>query len=165
MKILIPCMMLAVSLLGFSSGRGENPPNPKKDPMTPPSPQVECTIPILPVRNLARSVDFYTKTLGFQLDWGDAQKDTVCSVSRDGRPIMLLQQEKPGSPAWVWIGADEALFQAYRAKGVKVFQEPRNCSWAYEMKFEDPDGNILWLGSDPKRDQPFEDQKKNGPKG
>jgi len=28
------------------------------------------------------------------------------------------------------------------------------------MKFEDIDGNILWLGSDPRHDLPFEDATK-----
>jgi hypothetical protein len=30
-----------------------------------------------------------------------------------------------------------------------------NFSWAYEMKFADPDGNVLWLGTEPKTDVPF----------
>ena len=51
------------------------------------------------------------------------------------------------------------MFQLYRDKGVKVRQEPRNYSWAYEMKFEDLDGNILWLGTEPRKDMPLEDKK------
>jgi catechol 2,3-dioxygenase-like lactoylglutathione lyase family enzyme len=44
---------------------------------------VECTIPVLPVSDLQRSVQFYTETLGFVLDWGGDQGATICSVSRD----------------------------------------------------------------------------------
>jgi hypothetical protein len=29
--------------------------------------------------------------------------------------------------------------------------------WAYEMKFEDIDGNVLWLGSEPRKEIPFQD--------
>ena len=57
--------------------------------------KVECTIPVLPVANLAASVGFYTQTLGFVLDWGNADADSVCSVSKDGRPIMLMERPAP----------------------------------------------------------------------
>lgn len=121
--------------------------------------QIECTIPILPVRDLARSVAFYTGPLGFKLDWGGQAGSRICSVSRDGCAIMLSQRDTIAELAWVWIGCeDESLFETWRAKGVKVLQEPRNCSWAFEMKFEDLDGNILWLGTEPRRDEPFKDQ-------
>lgn len=153
-------MVLGISLLCSSNATAENPPIQEKDNMLPPTPKVvECTIPILPVRDLKRSITFYIDTLGFKLDWGGAEGDTACSVSRDKCCIMLMKKEIIESPAWVWIGADVSLFDLYRSKGVKVFQEPRNYSWAYEMKFEDIDGNILWLGADPKKDRPFEDNK------
>lgn len=122
--------------------------------------QIECTIPILPVRDLARSVAFYTGPLGFKLDWGGEEGSRICSVSRDGCAIMLSQRDTIAEPAWVWIGCeDESLFETWRSNGVKVHQEPKNFIWAYEMKFEDLDGNFLWLGTEPRRDESFEDQK------
>ncbi len=153
---------MALGILGLfsSTGLADNPPNSQKDTMTP-APKIGNTIPVLPVRDLQRSITFYRETLGFKLDWGGAKGDTICSVSRDNRPIMLSQTDKIGSPAWVWMGADVALFELYRSKGVKVFQEPRNYTWAYEMKFEDIDGNILWLGSDPRKDQPLLDKRED----
>jgi len=138
----------------------QNPATPNSNSMSTPAPKIENAIPILPVRDLARSITFYTETLGFKLDWG-GPGDPVCGLSRDKRPIMLQQREKIDAPTWVWIGADESLFELFRAKGVKVYQEPKNYSWAYEMKFEDIDGNILWLGTDPKKDLPFEDRTKD----
>jgi len=118
--------------------------------------QVECTVPILPVRDLSRSIAFYTDKLGFTVDWIGEQK-LAGSVSRDRCCIMLLQRQDRNGPAWVWIGLeDDSLFEAFRAKGVKVHQEPRNEAWAYEMKFEDLDGNVLWLGTEPKKDIPIE---------
>ncbi len=57
---------------------------------------------------------------------------------------------------WVWIGvADvESLFDEYKRKGANVRHPPTNYLWAYEMQIEDPDGNVLRLGSEPKEDQP-----------
>ena len=119
--------------------------------------QVECTIPVLPVGNLGRSIRFYTEKLGFKLDW---RGSVVCSVSRDGRSIMLRQKRnrETTAPVWVWIGLrSDRLFKSFRAKRVKVLQEPQNHSWAYEMMFTDADGNVLWLGTERKRDLPLDD--------
>lgn len=117
---------------------------------------IECTVPILPVRDLVVSLKFYTETLGFQIDWGGEAGSMIASVSCDGRLIMLSQLQPWVAPAWVWIGLeDDALFDDYRSRGVSVLQEPRNEPWAYEMKFLDPDGNVLWMGTEPKRDQPY----------
>jgi predicted lactoylglutathione lyase len=122
--------------------------------------QVECTVPVLPVRELKRSISFYTGTLGFKLDWGGEDGSKICSVSRDGCGFMLSETVTPAGSAWVWIGLeDDSLFAEYRKRGVKVRQGPRNCPWAYEMKFEDPDGNVLWLGTEPRKDAPFYEEK------
>ncbi|MBV7328330.1 VOC family protein [Chloroflexi bacterium TSY] len=120
--------------------------------------KVECTIPVLPVRDLVRSIQFYTETLEFKLDWGGEEGSMICSVSKDGCSIMLSQSNQQ-TGVWVWIGLeDDSLFEVYKTKGVKVLQEPQNHPWAYEMKFEDIDGNVLWLGTGPKDDLPFEDE-------
>jgi predicted lactoylglutathione lyase len=117
--------------------------------MSPGTARVENTIPVLPVRNLARSLEFYTQTLGFQLDWGGGPGSIIASVSCDGCPIMLAEGFSNAPPQWVWIGMkDDTLFEEWRKAGAKVRQEPQNWTWAYEMKFEDPDGNVLWLGTE-----------------
>lgn len=117
---------------------------------------VENTIPVLGVKSLQDSIKFYTEKLAFKLDWTG---DVVCSVSKDGCPIMLSEIEEQSSRSWVWIGLeDDTLFETYRNNGVKVYQDPQNHSWAYEMKFEDIDGNILWFGTETKKDLPLEDE-------
>ena len=121
--------------------------------------QVECTIPVLRVTDLDRSIRFYTQSLGFKVDWGGADGATICSVSRDGCCVMLAVDVGATTPSWVWIGLEDAsLFDEFRAKGVQVVQEPKNFSWAYEMKFADPDGNVLWLGTESRSDLPLLDQ-------
>jgi hypothetical protein len=66
---------------------------------------------------------------------------------------MLSQRDHIETPVWAWIGLeDDTLFTEWRAKGAQVHQEPQNHTWAYEMKFQDPDGNILWTGTEPKTD-------------
>lgn len=115
---------------------------------------IENTIPILPVKSLTDSIRFYTEKLDFELLWST---DIVGSVGKGGHHIMLQQRDTSFEPGWVWIGMqDDVLFDGYQAKGVKVIQEPQNHAWAYEVKFADPDGNILWDATGPKKDIPFE---------
>ena len=66
--------------------------------------EVENTIPVLPVKNLTTSKTFYVDILGFQVDWGTADTDTVRQVSRDGQRIMLTEDGSLGSPGCVWMG-------------------------------------------------------------
>ncbi|WP_422081397.1 VOC family protein [Ulvibacterium sp.] len=114
--------------------------------------KIENIIPVLPVKNLNRSVDYYVNILGFKEDWRGV---AVGSVSCDGCSIMLSELIKTSHPNWVWIGLQDAtVFEELMNKGVKVIQEPMNHDWAYEMKFEDLDGNVLWLGTGPRDDLP-----------
>jgi catechol 2,3-dioxygenase-like lactoylglutathione lyase family enzyme len=111
-----------------------------------PAKRIENTIPVLPVQDLERSIEFFRKTLGFELDW---KTDEVGSVVRDGCSIML-QRRSDGSHATVWIGLeDDSLYAELADAGLVVIQAPIKRPWAYEMKIADPDGNTLWLGTDP----------------
>jgi catechol 2,3-dioxygenase-like lactoylglutathione lyase family enzyme len=110
--------------------------------------------PIFRVANLAASLDYYVKALGFTIDW--EYKHLIASVSRDECCIFLSEgdQGNPGSWAWIGVGDAEALHEEYRSKGAKIRNPPTNYAWAYEMQVEDLDGNVLRLGSDQKEDQP-----------
>jgi catechol 2,3-dioxygenase-like lactoylglutathione lyase family enzyme len=111
-------------------------------------------IPILRVANLAASLEYYVKTLGFSIDW---EYPTIASVSRDRCCVFLSEgdQGNPGSWAWVGVGDAGALFEEYRAKGAIIRNPPTNYAWAYEMQVADLDGNVLRLGSHQKEDQPL----------
>ncbi|MEM9418719.1 MAG: VOC family protein [Planctomycetota bacterium] len=115
---------------------------------------VECLVPVLGVTNLRKSLAFYTQTLGFTVEWGDQEGAEVCGLRHKGHALMLSEHAQPGG--WVWIGLPtDAWFESLPDQGVEVIQPPTNNSWAYEMKLADPDGNVLWLGTGPKKDQPF----------
>jgi predicted enzyme related to lactoylglutathione lyase len=110
--------------------------------------------PIFRVQDLSASIDYYVQKLGFKIDW---QTPYFCSVSR-GRCHIFLSEGDQGNPgSWVWIGVEDAdaLLDEYRTTGAKIRHPPTNYEWAYEMQVEDPDGNVLRLGSEPKSDQPI----------
>jgi catechol 2,3-dioxygenase-like lactoylglutathione lyase family enzyme len=110
--------------------------------------------PVLRVNDLAVSKDYYTRVLGFKVDF--ETPGYFISVSR-GRCGLFLCQGDQGHPgSWVWIdGHDvEAVYAEFVAAGAKIRNPPTNYPWALEMQVEDPDGNVLRLGSDPKMNEP-----------
>lgn len=113
----------------------------------------EGVSPILRVKSVAASLDYYVQKLGFTIDW---QTPIFASVGR-GRCHIFLSEGDQGHPgAWVWIGVEDAeeLWSEYQARGAKFRHPPTNYEWALEMQVEDLDGNVLRIGSDNKPDQP-----------
>jgi len=113
----------------------------------------EGSQPILRVSDLDASVEYYVNVLGFKLDF----RESIASVSR-GRCALFLVEGDQGHPgAWVWVGVSDvdAVHDEYRASGAKIRQPPTNFSWGCEIQVEDPDGNVLRLGSEAKPNQAF----------
>ena len=105
--------------------------------------------PILCVQDIEASKSFYTKVLGFKLDW---QAPYMISVSRDRAALMLCLRHQGHAGTWVWFGVDDvdALHAEFAAKGASIRDAPQNFDWAYEMQVEDPDGHVLRFGGEPK---------------
>jgi predicted enzyme related to lactoylglutathione lyase len=110
----------------------------------------ECIEPILRVENMQTSLRFYMNVLGFEnANWGN---EDFTYVSRDGRGIYLCRGGQGQRGTWVWIGVGdvEKLHQEYQARGAAIRMPPTSYPWALEMQVEDPDGNVLRMGSDPR---------------
>jgi predicted enzyme related to lactoylglutathione lyase len=110
----------------------------------------ECISPILRVENMQTSLRFYVKALGFEnATWGT---EDFTSVSRDKTGIYLCRGGQGQGRAWIWVGVNdvEKLYPEYQALGLKILLPPTNYPWALEMQIEDPDGNVLRMGSEPK---------------
>lgn len=108
---------------------------------------VECVTPVFPVTDLAKSVEFYERVLGFTLQWTNK---TICGVGRDGHSLMLSEQGESQGPAVAWIGVDvDELLARSEELNLRILEGPENKPWAYQVKIADPDGNVLWLASEP----------------
>ncbi len=110
----------------------------------------EGSQPILRVENMKLSLRFYVDVLGFEnASWGN---DDFTSVIRDGAGLYLCRGDQGRGGAWVWIGVDdvERLHEECKARGIAVRLPPTKRPWALEMQVEDPDGNVLRFGSEPK---------------
>src|ERR1700758_5214926 len=110
----------------------------------------ECSQPILRVNDMKTALHFYVDLLSFEnVSWGT---DEFTSVSRDQAAIYLCRGGQGRGGAWVWIGVEDVakLHEELKARGVAIKLPPTNYSWALEMQVEDPDGNVLRLGSEPR---------------
>jgi catechol 2,3-dioxygenase-like lactoylglutathione lyase family enzyme len=114
----------------------------------------ENVCPILRVRSVEASIEYYVRSLGFKVDF---KTPGFVSVSRDKCRLFLTEGDQGNFGSWVWCGVEdaEALFNEYRASGARVRHPPTNYAWAYELQVEDLDGNILRLGSDSKEGEPI----------
>ena len=111
--------------------------------------------PILSVRELETSIDYYVRRLGFRLNWVE-ETSGFASVSRGQCHIFLCQGDQGCSGTWLWVGVGDAkaLCEEFRASGATIRHPPTNYAWAYEMQVEDPDGHVLRFGSEQKSDEP-----------
>lgn len=66
--------------------------------------------------------------------------------------IYLSEGSEGTKEGWIWIGLDDSLFESILASKAKIVQKPTNFSYAYEMRIEDPDGHILQLGAEPRKE-------------
>jgi catechol 2,3-dioxygenase-like lactoylglutathione lyase family enzyme len=85
----------------------------------------EGVTPILPVRELAASILFYTYVLGFQIDW-QTPESGFASVSRGGSRLFLCEGDQGHPGTWVWIGVSSvtAFLDECRPKGAVVRHPP-----------------------------------------
>ena len=119
-------------------------------PATPVEMLVEGIQPILRVADMQASLRFYVDVLGFSnASWGT---DDFTSLKRPGGEIYLSRGDQGRGGAWIWIGVDdvERLHAQLTGRGIPIRLGPTNYPWALEMHVEDPDGNVLRFGSEPR---------------
>ena len=88
-----------------------------------------CIIPILNVKNVPASIEYYVEVLGFKKDWEWGDPPGFGSVSRDNCYIMLCQGGQGQTGTWIWIGVEdvEEFYEEYKASGAnKLFLGVRN---------------------------------------
>jgi catechol 2,3-dioxygenase-like lactoylglutathione lyase family enzyme len=109
--------------------------------------------PILRVSSLEVSTDYYTRVLGFKVDF---ETPGLISVSRGKCNLFLCEGDQGHFGSWVWISAPDVklLVEELRAAGARIRHEPTNYPWALEIQVEDPDGNVLRMGSEPLKNEP-----------
>ena len=110
----------------------------------------ESLTPILNVKSIRDSINYYVNILGFSQDWDWGDPPTFASVSRDDVCIFLCQGDQGQSGTWMSIFVEDvdSLYADYQAQGAIIRQAPTNFPWGVrEMNIEDPDGHRLRIGT------------------
>ena len=117
--------------------------------------------PILNVKDVAASLDYYYTKLGFEKDfsWPPSCEErgqtspSFAQVSRGHFSVMLAQEEQGGPGMWMYLDLAElkdldTLYQEFLTNGVKIIEPPTDKPWEMrEMLIEDVDGHILRIGA------------------
>ena len=112
--------------------------------------------PILQVRDVLRSRDFYTEKLGFSSHgvWGEPP--CFCIVGRGTVTIMLDASRDTGPlpvnqywAAYVYVDDVETLHREYTAAGVEIPRQPEDMPYGCrDFDVRDSDGHLIAFGQD-----------------
>lgn len=121
------------------------------------SPRVVSAEPVLSVRDVQASANYYRDVLGFRIDWLYGDPPTYGAVSRgewtnDGIRLQLAQATADSLPGehivlYIFVQNVDALYQEYQAKGVEFALELALHPWGMrEFRVRDINGMILRFG-------------------
>ncbi|PTX43510.1 putative enzyme related to lactoylglutathione lyase [Christiangramia gaetbulicola] len=108
---------------------------------------------ILPVSDLPKSIDFYTKKLGFEktFEWGEPMYYAV--VRKGGVGIHLTKRSDGGKPSryhralYIFVNNIDDVYKQCKDEQIKIVNDIEDRD--YKMKdfdIEDPDGFIITFG-------------------
>jgi catechol 2,3-dioxygenase-like lactoylglutathione lyase family enzyme len=128
-------------------------------------PRFEKLTPMLQTSNMAKSIEFYTRTLGFTLvnTWpgGAEAEPTWCILNRDDVAIMFMINEHLGAPEMtgtLYIQTTDVLDLHRRLAGqVEVLWGPEVYEYGmHEFAIKDCNGYTLSFGQPVRTDGPSE---------
>src|SRR5262245_50248010 len=77
--------------------------------------------PILQVADLPRAIEFYTRTLGFELSWTGGAPPFIASVCRDNVELNLRLESHPTpSRVYIQVSGVDAYSQRINSAGVAM---------------------------------------------
>ena len=111
-------------------------------------------IPMLPVKSMPASVDFYCGILGFEVEkrndhWGWALlRFDECRLMVD--QSINAHQDRPRDTVLYLYPEDVVEYQQQvRTNGLEVPELDVTFYGLTEFRIDDPDGNRLWIGQSP----------------
>ena len=103
----------------------------------------------IPVSDLARSRDWYIRTLGLTVEFEVPDRQTVALQDTEGFTIFLQEVRSAVAPnqaaLWFQVADVDATFADWSARGVAFAHGPRKSYWGYGAELADPDGYLIRL--------------------
>lgn len=111
-------------------------------------PKLQSVAPIFQVSNMQRALDYYTRVLGFAIEWTSGEPPAYASVSRDGVEISLTAVSRPVlSQVYIEVDGVDEYFARVSAAGAKVIAPLADRFYGMrDGRIDDPDGNSIQLG-------------------
>ncbi|HEU5133906.1 MAG TPA: glyoxalase superfamily protein [Steroidobacteraceae bacterium] len=110
--------------------------------------KLQSIAPIFQVANMQRAIDYYTRVLGFAIEWTAGEPPTHASVSRDSVEISLTVETAP-VPSRVYIEVNDVDDYFGRIAAAGAFVKVPLADRPYGMRdgrVDDADGNSIQLG-------------------
>lgn len=102
----------------------------------------------LPVSDLARSREWYVRTLGLTVEFEMPERKTVALQDSDCFAIFLQEAmgvHPNGCALWFQVADVDATFSEWSGRGVEFSHAPRKTYWGYGAELGDPDGYLIRL--------------------
>jgi len=124
--------------------------------------QMVSLCPVFISPNIEKTVDFYTKKLGFKSAKHYDKTENFATLYRDhiefviiqaksGEITATIQRNGPGNDdAYIVTATPEGidpLYEEFKAQGVKILADPHDTDYgSYEFTIEDIDGRRIGIG-------------------
>ena len=121
----------------------------KKSPAQPAGHAFKKMSPQLLVADIEHSIEFYTKKLGFSLDF--RYEDFYAGIVKDGHSIHLKSGNPPGNDGknkedleiTFSVDSIERLYKEVLSKSIEIVQPLRDMPYGRDFYIADPDGNRI----------------------
>ena len=103
---------------------------------------IRQAIPILAVRDLRVSIEYYQSRLGFERSWGWDAEESFGGVGHGDVEIYFCRGAQGHPGTWIVLEVDDvdALHRDLVARGADIHEPPVDCPWGMrEMLVADPD--------------------------
>jgi uncharacterized glyoxalase superfamily protein PhnB len=112
------------------------------------TPTLRAIAPIFQVANLQRSIDFYTRVMGFELGWTAGEPPDRASLCRDSVEITIETDPAPvRAKAYVHVSGVDEIYARAAAAGAQVSVPLADRFYGMrDGRVLDPDGNELHIG-------------------
>jgi catechol 2,3-dioxygenase-like lactoylglutathione lyase family enzyme len=103
----------------------------------------------IPVRDHARSREWYTRNFGFQIEIEIPERKTV-GLKDDGDFTLFLEERGgaevvPSCTLALQVDDVEAKHRELSERGLRFEKAPQRLYWGYGAELRDPDGYLVYL--------------------